>query len=320
MNLRPIILAAIAFSSAIHADAPFPPDPTKATRPSKPNSSQKKQPPGASPAQGLQAGQQGTQSAARDPLAVDPGLVVKDTPALEVDLPGVMRLDGDSRLAIDPTRVRKISMSDTRGSQAVHLSNHDANRIVLPFKNPRVISGDFFELLEKKATSNSVYIGFKPNVTNPVQVFFESPDGLVLSLQLIPKAIPSQTVLVEDDSLGKPNRQPADDYITALQDLSELVALGNMPSGYAKVPQEEIPPIAFKGAVLRVKQRYSGRGQDVWVYELSNPSKTPIVLDEKEFLGDKVLAVSFFPTAKLDPGKLVDVIVIARKTGGELTR
>ena len=254
----------------------------------------------------------------RDALKVEPGLAVKDTLAKEISLPGVMKISGESVQALDFSRARTISMNNG-GSQTIYLSATEPNRIQLPFSNPRII-GTTDLVIDKSSTSNNVYLAFKAGVTHAVQVFLEGQDGgPVLGLQVVPKTIPSQTIIVQDDAPAATADQrkasKSGEYITALQSLMETVALGSTPNGFAAV-DERLPAVAMNGLLIDVLKRYSNRGGDIYVYGVSNLGLTPATVRESEFDGDNVQAVSIFPGPLLAPGGKAQVIVIARKTKG----
>ena len=254
----------------------------------------------------------------RDPLKVEPSLAVKETPAKEIVLPGVMKLAGENVQALDFTSARVISLNNG-GSQTVYLSVTEPNRIQLPFSNPRII-GTTDLVIEKTATSNNVYIGFKSDVAYPVQVFMEGPDGgPVLGLQLVPKIIQSQTIIVQDDTpAASPEQRRASkssEYITSLQSLAETVALGSIPNGYSTV-DEDLPVIVMNGLMVDVYRRYSNREGDIYVYTVTNSNQAQATVRESEFDGDTVLAVSIFPKPVLASGEKTQVIVITRKVRG----
>ena len=254
----------------------------------------------------------------RDPLKVESGLSVKDMPPKEINLPGVMTFPGASAQSLDFTRARVISLNNG-GSQTVHLSATEPNRVQLPFPNPRVI-GTTDLLIDKSANSNNVYIGFKPGAIRPVQVFLEGQDGgPVLGIQVVPKNIPSQTIIVQDDAPATTAEQrkasKSGEYITALQSLTETVALGAAPNGYSVV-DERLPAVVMNGLMIEVSRRYSNREGDIYVYGVSNPGEKQVTVRESEFDGDTVQAVSIFPKPVLAPGEKAQVIVITRKAKG----
>ena len=261
-----------------------------------------------------------TKPAARDPLTVDAGIAVKDTAPREIDLPGVLHLSGERATLLDPSRARVITLTNG-GSQTVYLSVTDPNRIQLPFANPHIISTTDIDI-DKRVNSNNIYITFNGAVTHPVQLFVEPPEGgVVLGLQLVPKRIPSQTLIVEDDAKANTSvtgdqtlARKSNDYVNRIEALMQTAALGGLPEGYSRI-DAHFPPIAMNGLMVEVARRLSHRDADIYVYTVTNPGKQDALLQETEFDGDNVLAVSIFPTPLLHPDEKTLVIVLAGKHG-----
>lgn len=253
----------------------------------------------------------------RDPLAVDAGVAVQDKPAPEINLPGVMKLEGADRELLDPTRVRKISWTNG-ASQTVWVSATQPNRIQLPFADPRVVSTSELQV-DKKATSNNVYVYFGQGVAHAVQIWMEPPgEGTVsVGLQLVPKDIPAQSIIVVDDTVeGSRHRaehaSPESDRFTRVQALLEQAALGDSPAGYSVVDLQ-LPPLAVDGVAVAGMRRLSGRNDDIYVYSVSNPGTADAILNEKEFDGADVEAVSIVPKPLLRPGEKAFVTILAKK-------
>lgn len=254
----------------------------------------------------------------RNALLVDPTTAVRETPLREVVLPGVLTIAGESRTALDFTRTRVVSMSDSTNA-AVYLSSNSDNRIQLPFTNPFIRSNSDLNIEVNKgvngAPGNFIYVGF--NVKRPVQIFIEPPDGSAsLGLRLIPKDIPSQTIVVEDvtgiTSADLRRANKSNDYVTQVQSLMEVVALHGIPNGYSVVDME-LPPIAMNGLVVDAKKKFSNRTSDIYLYQVTNPGPAVANLNEREFDGDLVQAVSVFPKPRLAAGETTDVMVMSGK-------
>jgi conjugal transfer pilus assembly protein TraK len=258
----------------------------------------------------------GAKLASRDPLAVDPAIAVKDEPVKAVDLPGVLKLQGADRDLLDPTRVRKISWS-TPGTQTVYVSSTQPNRIQLPFSNPEVVSTTDVDI-KKKATSNNVYVFFGAGVAHPVQMWLEPPgdSSASIGLQLVPKDIPAQAIVVVDDTPAgmlrtKPG-SPDNEYLTHVQALLESAALGASPAGYSVVTLE-VPPIVVNGLAVQGLRRLSGHTEDIYVYTVANPGTGDVQVREQEFDGEDVKAVSIVPKPLLHPGEKTLVAILAKK-------
>jgi conjugal transfer pilus assembly protein TraK len=256
----------------------------------------------------------------RDPLAADASIAVQNTPALEINLPGVLKLEGAQRDLVDSKRVRKISWTNGP-SQTVWVSATQPNRIQLPFANPRVVStGEV--LVDKRAASNNVYVTFQEGVTTPTQMWLEpaGESSASIGLELVPKSIPAQTIVVVDDTVaGTANRAELagtdNEYLTHLQALLEQAALGASPEGYS-VADLQLPPIAVNGLAIEGMRRLSGRADDIYVYAVTNPGTTDVQVHEREFDGDDVKAVSIVPRPYLHPGEKAIVAILAAKRQG----
>jgi len=255
----------------------------------------------------------------RDPLKVDPAIAVKATPAKEIVLPGVMTVPGEGIGVPDPSRVQKVSWTNA-GNVTVYLSADEPNRILLPFKNPYVVRTSDVAA-DKRAESNNVYVYWVNAPAQARHLYFEPPDGgSSLGLDIVPKNIPSQTIIVTDDTGIVSGRRPkvsnGGDYTSHVQDLMESIALGKAPDGYSQV-DIKLPPIAMNGLSATVDTRYSGREGDIYVYTVRNPTQNRAVLREEEFDGPEVIAVSIFPKPVLLQGEQTQVIVMARKREGQ---
>lgn len=253
-----------------------------------------------------------------DALAIHPEAAIRNTRAKEIALPGVMTIAGSDSQALDFTKARKLTL--TNGSnEVVYLSDVDQNRIQLPFVNPKIVGTEEITV-DKRPSSNNVYIQFKDNVTRPVQVYIEQPGGAgaVYGLQLTPKKIPAQTIIIRDNSLleGESIAAPkGNDYVASTQFLMETVALGAAPQGFSQL-EVKIAPITMNGLVVSAEKMFSSADRDIYVYDVMNPGGRSVTLREEEFNGDSVLAISIFPKPLLAGGEHAKVLVIARKQKG----
>lgn len=252
---------------------------------------------------------------ARNPLAVEPAIAVKATAPKEIDLPGVLQVPGESMDVLDPTKARRIAWTNG-GSQTVYMSINEPNRIQLPFRNPYLVQTSDVKI-DRRPVSNNIYVYWPQLPAQARMLYIEPPDGgPSLGLELVPKDIPGQTVVVTDDTgMVSGHRKPtaaSGDYISHVQDVMATIALGRAPDGYSQVAVS-LPPIAMDGLALTVDERYSDRDGDIFVYTVRNPGQSRAVLREQEFDGANVLAVSIFPKPLLQPGEATKVIVLARK-------
>lgn len=250
-----------------------------------------------------------------DPLAVHPDVALKNTLQKEIFLPGVMKIAGGNAAAMDFSRSRVLEVSNA-GSKTIYLSATDQNRIQVPWINPKIV-GTTELTIDKHPDSNNIYVQFKEGVTRPVQIYIEQSTGggPVLGLQLIPKTIPAQTILLRDvsDLTGDSIKAPhSDDNVSQTQSIMETVALGGSPEGFTQI-ELKLGPIVKNGLVINPEKLFSSVDREIYVYDVTNPANSVVTLQEKEFDGPTVLAISIFPKPLLVFNEHVKVIVIVRK-------
>lgn len=261
------------------------------------------------------------QVAKRDELDPTLATFVKDAPPQEVNLPGVLKLDGTSIGLLDPARARRISCTN-EGSATVYLSSTEPNRIQLPFPNPHVVSTSDLEI-SKRANNVNIYVTFAAGVTHPATLWLEPQEGsgVACGLQVIPKRIPAQSIHIVDDSgalASKPARaQESDDFLSRVQADLEDALDGRSPAGWSTV-NVPVPPIALDGVLIEGVRRLSNLREDIYVYTVLNPGASDVVLDETEFDGPTVEAVSILPTPLLHPRGTTRVAVLARKSAAPI--
>lgn len=253
----------------------------------------------------------------RDALSVDASVAVKNDAQRAIELPGVMKFDGANPRALDFTRAQEVQFTNG-GTQTVYISVDQPNRIQLPFANPYVINKDAIHI-EKRANSNNLYVEYLGQNNESAQIFLEPAEGggYSIALELVPKKIPSQTVLVKDDSYQsvaerKKRGKKGTTYIQRVQDIMETAAIGGTPDGYVKT-ELEFPPIAMNGLMVEPAYRLSNSEFDVYYYNITNTGRLTAEVKEEEFDGDIVKAVSIHPQPYLAPGGRTAVIVLAGK-------
>ena len=253
----------------------------------------------------------------RDDLAPDFSVAVKDTPEHAVDLRGVLKLDGAAVGLVDPAKAKKVSCTN-EGSETVFLSASEPNRILLPFPNPHVISTTDLEI-SKRSNNNNIYVTFAPGVTHAATIWLEPQEGssVACGLQAIPAKIPAQSIHVVDDT-GATGPKAAraeepDDFLARVQSQLEDALNGRSPAGWSTV-NVPVPPIALDGVLVEGARRLSNLREDIYVYTVVNPGPGDVVLDESEFDGPRVEAVSIVPSPLIHARGKTYVAVLARKS------
>lgn len=248
----------------------------------------------------------------RDATKVAPAVAVKTPATVEtIVLPGVLDDKAALATALDFSRARVVVM-DNGGSKTVYISDTEVNRIQLPFVNPKVIqSKSKLGVIDRSESSNNVYVFAKTKEAS--QVFFESAEGdAVIGLQLVPKAIPSQTIIIEALQTKPVKKLIGGTHISNIQDLMETVVSGKNPQGFVAI-DIDYPPIVKNELLIEVARKFSDQAREIYLYKITNQTNVTVNLQEKEFDGMNVEAISIYPKAALSHSDSTWVAVMAKK-------
>lgn len=237
----------------------------------------------------------------------------RDTPQPTIDLPGVMRIEGVDPAALDHTKTRVVTMRQS--VEPVFISNTDPNTIILPFSNPG--KEHYSNVDVRTSKSNLAFVYTTGN--EPSAVFFYPQDSsTVFGLQLIPRNIPAQVIVVKNEERTAlfAATVEGNTYNAKLQRLFETVASGATPPGFARYEIDLGPILLDKGALIEKVDRFSSREMEIHAYLVKNPTAMPIVLSKKTFDGPTVIGVSIFAGDQIESGKSATVIVISTRGEG----
>lgn len=256
--------------------------------------------------------------------SIEQSLAIRQTAVPEIELPGVMTIKGSNARALDFSRARVLPFFNG-SSHTVWLSKNSPNLVTLPFTNPKIV-GRSSLIIDKNEESNNVYVSFDPKFNpdekHPEQIFIEAPNHTVIALLLVPKEIPAQTILIEDQdkSVSKVASKKSDTYVANIQDIMETLATGGVPAGFTVIDfsrDKGIGPIAMHGLVITPLKKLSGFSNDIFVYEATNPGAASAKLIESEFDSPAVAAISIYPKPVLASGESAKIFVMTRKDAEE---
>ena len=232
---------------------------------------------------------------------------------LEVPLPGLGSVQGDRLL--NKSAVIRINGD---GTEVVEVSNQFQNRISTPFDSPKIVDSSNSEF---KIVGSNIYISL---IGKPVVIYITGAvnGDPVISLTLIPKPIPAQTIVLQlDEPLihhSSKQKDKPETYEQHLTSLLKTVASGDDPEGFTKGHIDNIT--ARKGvlAVIPVA-RFSNAYMDIFSYKITNTGTADTRLSESSFYQKGVLAVGMFPASTLRHNETTFVYVISNKSalGGE---
>lgn len=221
-------------------------------------------------------------------------------------LPGIAAYTLDTRNAL-PLTVVSVG---NEGTRMVMLSKVFPNRISTPFSAPRVIDSSNVDI---KQDGSNIFVS--PKTTDPFVIYItgSEPGDQVISLTLIPKDIPAQTIVLQVDTTAVVRQQKTESYTQQLIELLRLVAAGKAPEGFSEGRMPNA--IAINGELsITPKSRYSGSWMDIYRYSVLNNGKEMAELSETSFYRKGVRAVAIYPNLTLRPGDTTDVYVVADKS------
>lgn len=227
-------------------------------------------------------------------------------------LPGVGKIPGYK----DYFKPVVVHASTTK-NEVIDISMNFQNRISTPFAPPKVIDQSNADI---QKLGQSFFI--LPTDSKPITVYVtgNGQNDPMISLTLVPKDIPAQTVLLQIDKTdgntaqgqGEDERPLSDGYSDSLRFLFRQVALGKVPPGYAEAPLPNATA-SMRGTIVRPMTRYSGPKADIYAYRVEGGTDTPVELEENSFMQEGVRAVAFFPTSVVRRGEATMAYVLSDK-------
>lgn len=232
-------------------------------------------------------------------------------------LPGVGVMPGGS-----PELQNNVIRVSSDRTSIVNISGTLTNRIATPFEKPKAILLDGRAAI--KAVGQSLYIALNGDPA-PISLYVTGggANDPVVSLTLVPKSVPPQTVVLQMDGPASPSfAGEADGHRSEYKDGSysqqiigvlRSLALGRVPQGYAEgmLPKS----VANLGNVVAIPlARYSGPMFDVYRYRIETVVNGEIEMEESAFWTKGVRAVSLFPSGVVSKGNPTQVFVIADKS------
>lgn len=190
------------------------------------------------------------------------------------------------------------------------------SRISTPFIDPKVIDQSKNDIT---AVGQSIYVTPKDNKPFTIFITGSGANDPVLSLTLVPKAIPSQTILMQLDrpegqltAVSDEDKPGTDSYTENVRYLLRQVALSKIPQGFADAPLPK-SVVSLRGLVVSPLARYSGPHSDIYAYKVEGSGANAVDLQEDSFFQQGVRAVSFFPRSSLLKGESTMVYVLSDK-------
>jgi len=231
-------------------------------------------------------------------------------------LPGLGLMPGNK----EDARTQVVRVGSDR-NEIVYVSSVLPNRISTPFSEPRAVDQQKDDV-DISPVGQSLYVTMKPTGKSvALYVTGSNPNDPVISLTLVPKEMPPQTIVLQLDKAqadtgSKSEAEHAPDsnvYTDNIRYILREAALGKTPEGFSEGP---LPSAAANigNVIAYPKVRYSGPTYDIYRYTILGTTPNDVDLDEGTFYSEGVRAVSFFPTATLRNGKTTEVFIVSDKS------
>lgn len=194
------------------------------------------------------------------------------------------------------------------GSDMVEVSSREVNIIRLPSSDTKIVTNAPY--IDIKIMGENALLQFSGE-PQPASLVLLSKRG-VYSVTVIPRGIPSATIVVKDDQADKAesyNWEVSHAYVDALKELIKAMYNRIPPDGY-KVEKinKQVTPLWDKTSLKHI-ERYYGASLIGDVYELRNLSNDPMTVKPNEFYSEGILAVSV-DTETLEKGKSTFVYIV----------
>lgn len=152
----------------------------------------------------------------------------------------------------------------------------------------------------------------------PINIFVKT-EKATYTLLLTPVDVPSETVILSDRlsrAEGQAEAQPtgeAPDWLRQIKNMMVVLTGSSVPPGYLSVPVGKPVGLWQEARFLEVRRVSHGRLAGS-VFDLTNISAAPMVLDEREFFETGVLAIAI-DKIQLAPSESTRVYVVREKRG-----
>ena len=177
-------------------------------------------------------------------------------------------------------------------------------------ENDRIIglkmSNDLLEV-EQNDKSGDLFVRVKSEVEDPITLFINTEQGRTIGLRLTPKHIAADSIMIKfkEEALNEELIQ-GESYTREQQIIQVLKSLEQNTRDVEVVARL---PKSIKNLKVVSATQYEYAPLKGQRFVLKNTSKKPMVLEESQFNGSKVLAVAL-SKVNLDPNENVELYVI----------
>jgi len=193
-------------------------------------------------------------------------------------------------------------------SEMVEVSSKNLNVLKMPSSDIKVITSS--TNIDIKVLGENVLAQFTDG-GQPAELVFISKKG-VYTLTLIPRGIPSETVILKEESFEKEEShawETTQPYVTVLKEVIKAMYKGDVPPGYKVDRIDKVIEPKWDKTILKHVARYYGANIIGDVYELKNLGQQKMVIKPQEFYEKNVLASSI-DREEINPGEWTMIFVL----------
>ena len=192
-------------------------------------------------------------------------------------------------------------------NDVVIISSISPNRIATNFVKPDLVDDGTSEV---QVIGSNIFL--TPKATQPFGIFIvDSATGATVSLTLVPRKVPSQTILVQTAKPRTDNLAggPIDAHAAAVDGLLRKATRGALGKEWLEAPIEAGSAMI---GMLRAtpERRWTTTGLVIDRFQLLNEG-SEIELREESFITGSVKGVTFFPNVRLAPGTSTHVFLLS---------
>lgn len=204
-----------------------------------------------------------------------------------------------------------VIQADEEKTTFVTVSQKDINRIELP---EDIAEGLSSKAVDVKIKGSSLFVKL-PDSPQPAELFVIT-DERTISLILVPKDIPSETIIVKEGN-GNGGGQggialASADYEGHIKNIVLALSSGTAPDGYSEKPIQEAELVSMGNLTLKKEYGIENHVFEGAKYIIHNSGASKVVLSEDMFSGWEGVAVGL-NRLELYPQETGNLFIVKRK-------
>lgn len=202
-------------------------------------------------------------------------------------------------------------------SYVARISVREVTRIA--FEHGRIrsfVANDGEMQIEKNTETGQLFVRPMQTMNRATSIFLTDEQGRTYTLLLVPSDIPSDTILIKDQSISVKKTIKKEPKSSSLEQEIRSMVIALMKSS----PLNTYEPVLEEGASLMMPEGLSGRVKNSYAdgsisgiqLEIKNATKKNLLLQEKDFYDLGILAI-VLGSKVLSSGQVTSLIVIRER-------